>query len=360
MGRIIRWGMLGTGNIARAVAPDFNLVHDAELLAVASRQPAKAEAFAQAYNIDRSYGSYDALLQDDDIDVVYITTPHMRHRDDALACINAGKAVLCEKPFTLNAGQAAEVIESARQQGVFCMEAMWMRFIPLMQDVKVRVDRGDIGDLTHLSARFCHPQRFDPAHRNFNPDLGGGALLDRGVYPISLAHYVLGPPASINSTADIGSTGVDMTSHYQFTYATGAKADLSSSCCFYRPSEAIITGTKGAIRIHAPFLKSDRITVYPKLDSGAALPRPSTGLAATRVFQGIKLRLNGQLTWLGGAGDIFQRTDGRGYQFELEAVTQSLQNGELEHGMMPLDETLAVMQTMDALRNQWGLVYPNE
>lgn len=360
MGRVIRWGMLGTGNIARTVAQDFKLVDDAELLAVASRQQAQADSFARTYNIPRAYGSYEELLRDDDIEVVYITTPHMRHGDDALASIRAGKAVLCEKPFTLNARQAAEVIQAARDQGVFCMEAMWMRFIPLMQDVKAWVERGDIGEVTHLSAEFGYPLRFDLNERNFNPHLGGGSLLDRGVYPISLAYYLLGPPASIQSEADIGPSGVDMTSDYQFTYHSGAKADLGSSCRVYRPTEAIITGTSGAIRIHAPFLRPHRITVCPGHSPQSRLPKPPTGYASTRVYQAIKRRLDRQLTRLGGDRDVFQPIIGRGYQFELEAVTQCVQNNELEHDIMPLDETLAVMQMMDELRQQWGLVYPSE
>ncbi len=359
MGRIIRWGILGKGGIARVVAQDFRLVHEAQLLAVASRELTRAQAFAHDYGIAKAYGSYDALLQDRDIDVVYIATPHMRHHDDALACIHAGKAALCEKPFTLNAREAETVIRAARDRGVFCMEAMWMRFTPLMRQVKARIAAGEIGKMTYLAAEFGAPKRFDPQHRNFNPHLGGGSLLDRGVYPISLAFYMFGPPASIASQADIGPSGVDMTSDYRLSYGGGTEAILGSSCQVYRPAEAIIRGTAGEIRIHAPFLKPHRITVRQGRHAGSKPPRGPRGLTRTRVYQGVKRQLDGGLSVLAGQGDICRRIPGYD-QYELEAVTQCVQRGELEHAIMPLDETLAIMQVMDEMRQQWGLVYPGE
>jgi len=360
MSKVIRWGMLGTGGIARTVARDFRFVQDATLLAVASRELTRAQAFAQRYHIARSYGSYDALLQDDDIDVVYIATPHMRHVNDALACIHAGKAVLCEKPFTINAREAQAVIQAARDRGVFCMEAMWMRFIPLIREVKVRVDQGEIGKVTHLVAAFGYPLPFDPTNRNFNPELGGGALLDRGIYPLSLSFYLLGQPASITSEANIGSTGVDMTSHYRLHYDSGAAAMLSASCEVYQPSEATIRGTAGQIHIHAPFLRPHRITMRQGLPAGGHRRRASRWLTGTRGYQLVKRYLDKPLSALGGQGDVLRRFPGLGYQFELEAVTRSLQAGKLEHDIMPLDETLAIMQAMDEIRRQWGLVYPSE
>ncbi|WP_089941343.1 Gfo/Idh/MocA family protein [Candidatus Entotheonella palauensis] len=356
MGRVIRWGMLGTGRIAQLVARDFRLVPDAELLAVASRELTRSQAFARDHGIAKAYGSYEDLLQDRDIDVVYIATPHMRHHDDALASIHADKAVLCEKSFTLNAREAKAVIHAARSRGVFCMEAMWMRFIPLMREVKTRVEQGEIGEITHLKAAFGYPGRFDPNHRSFNPHLGGGSLLDRGIYPISLAFYLLGRPASIDSQANIGPSGVDMTSDYHFHYDSGAEAVLGSSCRVYRAAEATIRGTAGEIHIHAPFLRPHRITVRPRGRAGGK----SRGFSRTRVYQGVKRKLDRGLSALGGSGDWFQRFPGHGYQFELEAVTHCLQRGELEHETMPLSETLAIMEVMDKLRQQWGLVYPSE
>jgi predicted dehydrogenase len=360
MSKVIRWGVLGTGGIARTVAQDFRFVQDAVLLAVASRELTRAQAFAQRYHIARSYASYDALLQDDDIDVVYIATPHMRHVDDALACIHAGKAVLCEKPFTINAREAQAVIQAARDRGVFCMEAMWMRFIPLIREVKARVEQGEIGKVTHLAAAFGYPLPFVPTNRNFNPALGGGALLDRGIYPLSLSFYLLGQPASIASEANMGSTGVDMTSYYRLLYDSGAEAVLSASCAVYQPSEATIRGTAGQIHIHAPFLRPHRIAVRQGISAGGYRHRSSRWLTGTRGYQLVKRNLDKPLSALGGQGDVFRRFPGLGYQFELEAVTRSLQAGKLEHDIMPLDETLAIMQTMDEIRQQWGLVYPSE
>lgn len=360
MSRVIRWGVLGTGGIAHAVAQDFRFVQDAELLAVASRELPRAQAFAQRYDIARSYGSYDALLQDDEIDVVYIATPHMRHVDDALACIHTGKAVLCEKPFTINAREAQAVMQAARDRGVFCMEAMWMRFTPLIREVKARVERGEIGEVTHLAAAFGYPLPFHPTSRNFNPELGGGALLDRGIYPLSLSFYLLGQPTSIASEANLGSTGVDMTSHYRLHYDSGAEAVLSASCEMYQPSEAMIRGTAGQIHIHAPFLRPHRITVRQSVPAGDHRRQAARWLTGTRGYQLVKRYLDKPLSALGGRGDVFQRFPGLGYHFELAAVTRSVQAGELEHDLMPLDETLAIMQTMDAIRQQWGLIYPSE
>jgi predicted dehydrogenase len=360
MSKVIRWGVFGTGGIAHTVARDFRFVQDAALLAVASRELTRAQAFAQRHAIARAYGSYDALLQDDDIDVVYIATPHMRHGDDALACIHAGKAVLCEKPFTLNAREAQAVIQAARDRGVFCMEAMWMRFIPLIREVKAQVEQGEIGEVTHLAAAFGYPLPFDPRSRNFNPALGGGALLDRGIYPLSLSFYLLGQPASMASEANMGSTGVDMTSHYRLHYDSGAVAVLSASCAVYQPSEAMIRGTAGQIHIHAPFLRPHRITVRQGVAAGGYRRRSLHWLTGTRGYQLVKRYLDKPLSTLGGQGDVFQRFPGLGYQFELEAVTRRLQAGKLEHDIMPLDETLAIMQTMDEIRQQWGLVYPSE
>jgi predicted dehydrogenase len=360
MGRVIRWGVLGTGGIARTVAQDFRFVQDAELLAVASRELTRAQAFAQRYGLARSYGSYDALLQDDDIDVVYIATPHMRHGDDALACIRSGKAVLCEKPFTINAREAQAVIRAARDRGVFCMEAMWMRFTPLIREVKARIAQGEIGEVTHLAAAFGYPLPFHPNNRNYDPELGGGALLDRGIYPLSLSVYLLGQPASIESEANLGATGVDVTSRYRLYYDSRAEAVLSASCEVYQPIEATIRGTAGQIHIHAPFLRPHRITVRHGVQTDRYRRQPSRWLSRTRAYQAVKRHLDQPLSALGGQGDIFRRSPGLGYQFELEAVTQSLQTGKLEHDIMPLDETLAIMQAMDEMRQQWGLVYPSE
>ncbi len=360
MGQVIRWGILGTGRIARIVAQDFPLVHDARLSAVASRKYERAQAFARDYDIAQAYGSYEDFLQDNDIDVVYIATPHMRHHDDALACIHAGKAVLCEKSFTLNAREAKAVIHAARSQGVFCMEAMWMRFIPLIREVKTRIEQGAIGEITQLTAEFGYPQRFDPKHRNFNPHLGGGCLLERGIYPLSLAFYVLGPPASIASQADLSPSGVDMTSDYRLYYDSGAEAILGLSHRMYRPAEATIRGTAGEIHIYAPFLRPHRITINTSHRTRHKGYQWSRRVTRTRVYQGIKRLLDRRLSALGGQGDVFAGFPGHGYQFELEAVTRCLQRGELEHDIMPLDETLAILEVMDECRQQWGLEYPRE
>ena len=236
-----------------------------------------------------------------------------------------------------------------------------MRFIPLIQQVKTRIEQGEIGDITHLTAEFGNPKPYDPQHRHFNPHLGGGCLLERGVYPISLAFYLLGRPAAMESRADMSPSGVDMTSDYRLHYDSGAEAVLGSSNRIYRPAEATIRGTTGEIHIHAPFLRPHRITVWSGHRVGDKSGGKQSGrITRTRVYQGLKRLLDRSLSALGGPGDVFARFPGHGYQFELEAVTHCLQRGEQEHTSMPLDETLAIMEVMDELRRHWGLVYPSE
>ena len=190
MDEIIRWGFWGSGAVARDVAADMPLVADAELHAVASRTRANAERFATRFGAARSYGSLEDLLNDEAIDVVYIATPHTHHMEDCINCINAGKAVLCEKPFTLNARQAAKVAGAALRANVFCMEAMWTRFIPAIQEVKRLIDAGELGVVKMLSANFAYPSYYDPGARLFSLEHGGGALLDRGVYTLSLTRHL--------------------------------------------------------------------------------------------------------------------------------------------------------------------------
>lgn len=235
-----------------------------------------------------------------------------------------------------------------------------MRFIPLIRDVKTRVEQGDIGEVRQLTAEFGYPTRFDANHRHFNPHLGGGCLLERGVYPLSLAFYLLGPSASVTSQADIGPSGVDVTSDYRLDYDSGAQAILGSSHRVYRPAEATITGTAGEIHIHAPFLRPHRITVRTSGGAGDKGRQRSRSFARTRVYQVVKRRLDRVLSTLGGSGERFARFPGHGYQFELEAVTHCLQRGQPEHEIMPLDETLAILEVMDQLRQQWGMIYPGE
>ena len=193
--------------------------------------------------------------------MVYVATPHYRHRDDCLACLSMGRAVLCEKPFTINAAQAEAVIDQARASGRFCMEAMWMRFHPLIQQVRELVQSGAIGEVRMLTADFGYPAPFSPDNRFYDLQAGGGALLDRGVYPLSLAYFLLGPPAEVVGRASIGSTGVDEQQSTLLTYQGGALAVLTASLRSRLRNEAVVIGTRGQIRIHERFDAPRRVSV---------------------------------------------------------------------------------------------------
>jgi predicted dehydrogenase len=325
--RPIRWGILSTGSIAAQFAEGLRWAADAELHAVASRTQETADRFGDRFGIARRYSSYEALAADPEVDVVYIGTPHPRHRDDALLCIDAGKAVLLEKPFTLNAADTATVIARARSRGVFLMEAMWTRFTPVMQQVRALLDEGALGPLRFVSADFGFRAPFDAASRLYAPELGGGALLDVGIYPVSFASFVFREqPHAVQSFAEIGQTGVDEQNTVNFQYANGALAQLSSAVATEMPHEAMIVGERGSIRIPRHFWNPRRFT----------------------------------LTQDGKTETVEPEYRGNGYNYEAEAVCACLRAGVLESAVMPLDETHAIMQTMDRIRAPWGLVYPAE
>lgn len=364
MTRKIRWGIIGTGTVAHDVAQSFSQVADAELAAVGSRSLQSAQSFASRFHINQVYGSFAELLQDDRLDVIYIATPHHRHKDDCLQCFAAGKAVLCEKPFTLNATEAEQVIVAARASELFCMEAMWMRFIPLIRDLKQRLDQGEIGDIQMLKADFGYPTGFDPQSRFFSLEQGGGSLMDRGIYTLSLAFHLIGHPTHVDSMASIGATGVDHQSAYLLRFKQGALANLSSTLTSHGSNEAMIMGSQGQIRIHDPFYRPSKMTLKtfqkPALSTQPAHPGLKQKLKQNAVLQHLQQKASALLGKLSGGKTITQSFAGNGYQFEIEEVTRCLQRGETESKIMPLDETLAILQTMDAMRKQWGVRYPQE
>ena len=327
MTNTLRWGIIGTGNIARKFATGLAALPDAELVAVGSRTQETADAFGAQFNIPHRHAGYEALALDPQVDAVYIATPHSLHRENSLLCLAAGKAVLCEKPFTINAAEAGEVIDFARQKGCFLMEAMWTRYLPLMVKVRALLAENALGDVRMLAADFGFGSRFNPQSRLYNPELGGGALLDVGVYPVSLASMIFGPPARIASLAHLGQTGVDEQAAIILGYAGGQIAIASTSIQTTTPQEAVIMGTEGRIKIHAPWWAPTKLT----------LSRP------------------------GAADEVIERPfQGNGYNYEAAEVARCLRAGKLESETMPLDETLAVMKTMDEARAQWGLKYPLE
>jgi predicted dehydrogenase len=325
--KTIRWGILATGNIAASMAQAIHEVEDAELVAVASRTQAGAEVFGKRWEIPRRYAGYEKLVQDKDVDVVYIATPHSHHFDNMQLCLNAGKHVLCEKAFTLNSRQAAACIDLARRNDLFLMEAMWMRFFPAMAQVRAWVQQGQIGTVRSVQADFCFHQPFDPAHRLYNPRLGGGALLDLGVYLLSLTTMLLGFPQQIQSHAYLNRTGVDELDTLLLSYDGGASANLTCSMRFEKRKEAFILGSAGHIHIHEEFFRPDRLTLRRHRHREQVIRVPYRG---------------------------------NGYVYEVEEVHDCLRSGRSESEIMPLDESLRSMQLMDRLRAEWGVKYPGE
>jgi predicted dehydrogenase len=267
------------------------------------------------------------LAEDPGVDVIYVATPNPLHREHCLLCLDAGKPVLCEKPFALNAGQAGDMVRAAREKKLFLMEAMWSRFFPLMAKVRELVDEGAIGEVQMLVADLCIQFDFDPSDRRYAPDLGGGALLDLGVYPLSLASMLIGAPARITSLAHLGATGVDEQASITLGYDQGQVSTLYASLRADSPVEAILLGTKGQIRIHPWWIRPDAITLSVAGQEDTRLEMPFAG---------------------------------NGYQFEAAEVMACLRAGKLESDLMPLDETLSIMETMDTIRAQWGLRFPGE
>lgn len=320
-----RWGILGTGSIARKFAEGLAALPNAQLVAVGSRAAGTADAFGAQYKIPHCHASYEALARDPEVEAIYISTPHPLHCENTLLCLGEGKAVLCEKPFAINATQASQMVEAARAQGVFLMEAMWTRFLPLMGWVRQQLPQ--IGQVHWVSADFGFRAGYNRQNRLFAPELGGGALLDVGIYVLSFASMILGPhPVQLASAACLGESGVDEQTSLLLSYADGAQATLTCAVRTTTPQEARIVGTEGMIQIDAPFWR---------------------GTAATLRSGGGQVRAEFPL-------------QGNGYNYEAAEVGRCLRAGDKESPLMPLDETLAIAQLMDQARAQWGLRYPME
>lgn len=323
----IRWGILSTGRIAHALADAIQTTQEGELVAVGSRTQEAADTFAARYNIPAAHGSYEALCADPNVDVIYVATPHSHHYDNVLMALSNNKHVLNEKAFTINARQAEECIDMARERGLFLMEAMWARYNPHIVQARQWVDEGMIGEIQQVFADLSVAFAYDPESRMFNPELGGGALLDLGIYPISFAHYWLGTPDDVYSVAFLGETGVDEHVGALFAYESGKTAQLSFSVRVAGSQEAMLVGDKGLIRFDAPMHNSPRIRLKLK-----DLPE--------RVI------------------DFPQGTNN--YINEVNEVHRCLKAGLLESPIMKLDDTLVIMQLMDAMREEWGVEYPME
>ncbi|OMF18888.1 dehydrogenase [Paenibacillus sp. FSL H8-0548] len=323
--KTIKWGILGPGWISSKFAADLAYAEGAELTAVGGRSLEKAENFAKQFNIPRAYGSVEELAHDSDVDIVYVGTLHPIHKENVLELLRAGKAVLCEKPFTMNAAEAKEIIDLAREKQVFLMEAMWTRFLPPIRKVMEWLADDKIGEVRLLKADFGFDIGWAPESRLLDPALGGGALLDAGIYPVSFASLIYGAaPTKIMSTARIGKTGVDEQFSLLFEYEGGRTAALNGAVQLGMVSDAYIYGTKGYI--HVPnFLFGKSASLHVK-DAEAE--------------------------------SFVDDRKAEGYAFEAEEAMKALREGRTESSVIPLSETLDIMSTLDTIRKQWGLRYP--
>lgn len=326
--RKIRWGILGCGRIAGKFATDLALVEDAELWAVGSRDIAKAESFRQSYPARHAYGSYEALVQDPDIDIVYVASPHAQHHEHTLLCLEHGKAVLCEKAFAIHAGQAREMIDTARQKGLFLMEALWTRFMPHYQQVMRMIHGGELGEMKSVLVNFGFTPPDPLPDRMFNPHLGGGSLLDIGIYNVFMAVSALGKPDHIEASMTPAPTGIDEQCAITFRYRNGAIAQLFSSFASNLATEADFCGTKARIRLgHRFYEPSTTVEFYPgRVDSKMILP--------------------------------VEKHPGWGYHYEIRHVHDCLRQGLAESLVMSHAHTLELMEILDAIRAAAGIHYP--
>ncbi|MGW0824696.1 Gfo/Idh/MocA family protein [Streptomyces sp. NPDC002845] len=326
----VRWGILATGGIAAAFTADLVDLPDAEVVAVASRSEESAKAFAERFGIPRAYGDWGALAEDEDVDVVYVATPHSAHRAAAGLCLEAGRNVLCEKAFTLNAREAEELVALARGRGSFLMEAMWMYCNPLVRRLAELVRDGAIGEVRTVHADFGLAGPFPPSHRLRDPAQGGGALLDLGVYPVSFAHLLLGEPSDVAARAALSDEGVDLQTGALLTWESGALASVHCSLVGGTATSASVTGSEGRIDIPYGFFFPDRFVVH----RDGRDPETFTADPASGPRNSLK--------------------------HEANEVMRALRAGQTESPLVPLDGTLAVMRTLDAIRDRIGVRYPGE
>ncbi|MGW4649513.1 Gfo/Idh/MocA family protein [Kitasatospora sp. NPDC004289] len=326
--RPIRWGILATGGIAAAFTEDLAAVEGAVAHAVASRTEAAAREFAGRYGIPRAYGSWRELAADPEVDVVYVATPHSAHHEATALLLEAGKAVLCEKPFTLNSGQSAELIATARKRELFLMEAMWTYLNPAVRRLVELVADGAIGEVRSVQAEFSFAGPTDPGHRLWDPALGGGALLDLGVYPVSFAQLLLGEPESVQARASLSDRGVDANTAVLLGHPGGATALLHCSLVAQSGQRAAVHGTGGWIELERDFFHAAGFTLHRE----GRDPEPYRAAPSA----------------------------GHGYGPEAAEVVRCLRAGLTESPYVPLDSTLAVMRTLDAVRERIGVRYPGE
>lgn len=324
MGKKVNWGIIGLGKIAHKFSQDLLLVEDANLYGVASREINKAKDFANKYQADNFYGSYKDLTNDPNIDVVYIATPHIHHCEYTLMALEAGKAVLCEKAFGMDKAEVQKMIAKASEKKLFLMEALWTRFIPGTEKVLELLNSGLVGDIKSVRADFGFKANYDPKERLFNKKLGGGALLDIGIYPVFLSLLTLGFPKEIIASAMMSPTNVDSTILMLFNYNNQATAILDANLAVDTPTEAWLHGTKGSLKMHSRFHHTESISHYKDHE-------------LVETFE-VKYK-------------------GNGYYHEIKEVMNCLQKSKIESDKMPLSFSLKLIDLLDKIRKEIGLTY---
>ncbi|WP_299548330.1 Gfo/Idh/MocA family oxidoreductase [Seonamhaeicola sp.] len=321
----INWGIIGLGNIAHQFCRDLLLVDDAVIYAVASRSQEKANTFGEQYGVTNCYDSYDAILKDDHVDIIYIATPHNSHAELSVKAMTHGKHVLCEKPIALNKAEANMMIETSKETGQFFMEAFWTRFNPSVVEALLKIKNGDLGAIKYINADFAFYVDIPEGSRMTKTELGGGSLLDMGVYPLFLAYVVLGMPEKIMAAANFFESGADQQTSMILHYK-GAQAVLHSS--FMSPSNmvATISGTEGRINLHSVWHET----------------------------QGYSMIRNNHKV------DYHLPTKGKGFTYEIEACHKCIRNNQIESDVWSHQDSLNLMSITDAVRKETGLKFPQE
>jgi predicted dehydrogenase len=317
---------MGTGGIADTMVKTLRAV-GSEVVAVGSARPGAPERFAAQWGVPAAVGSHRGVAEVEDLDIVYVATTNDLHYTNVLDCIELGKPALCEKPIALNARQTREMFGSARDAGVFVMEAMWMRFMPFLAKVDELIAGGAIGDVRHVLATHSYPASTDTSRRWVSRKLGGGSLLDLGIYPLSFVHHLLGPPTDFEANAHVGPTGVDLETRVMSRHAGDTSASVVSAFSADTPNEAIVSGSDALLRVHAPFYHSPLVTVE----------RRGEVVASFNTDYG-----------------------GNGFRFEVAEAERCVRECLLQSPIRPHADTLAVMEWMDRIRGRCGVEFPED
>ncbi|MFW6259607.1 MAG: Gfo/Idh/MocA family protein [Tangfeifania sp.] len=326
MGKTYNWAILGCGHIAHKFSKDLQLLPNANLYAAASRNIRRAEHFVSKYGFDKAYGNYEEMVNDPEVDVVYIATPHSHHREHTLLCLEHKKAVLCEKAFALNKNEASEMIDSAKKNNTFLMEAFWTMFQPSFQTAMEILQSGELGKVNMLRSDFAFNGPYDPQKRLYNPRLGGGSLLDIGIYPVFAALTALGKPEIIKTFADFSNTGIEESISMIFKYKNGEMANLTSSFASFSPVQTEYWCEKGYLVLHPRWFTPTNITLWKKDEE-------------PKIFKS-------------------EHKEGFGYQYEAQHVMECLDAGKIESERMSWQKSLDLMETLDRIRIDAGIFFP--